>query len=657
MAAGREEPLGTQETIGDRLGIAREAFLRYDWPAAFDGFAAARQEMELGPDDLERLAQAAWWTGHHDDCVDARQQAYAAWLERDEAERAAGVALALAENLHEAGKRSVAAGWLQRASRLLADRPESVAHAWLELALARRALFGGEVDDGIERARRALDLGARLGDRDVQALALCLNGWALIVRGEVDDGMSLFEEAGAAAVGGELGPLATGLTYCMMISVFRDLSDYSRAGEWSEAAKRWCSRQTITGFPGVCRVHQAEILRLRGAWPEAELEARRAADELMNFDLSAAALGFYEIGEVRLRIGDLDGAEEAFRQVAELAPFPPEPGSSWLRFRRGDAEGAATSIRRALQDERGPLVRGKYLPVQIEIALARRDLATARAATEELESISERFETQVLRAAAAHAAGTLAVAEGRGDAGIRLLRRAVESWHAQDLRYEAARSRVELAAACRSQDDIEGARRELIAARDAFAKLGAMLDGRLCDERLAELDGAAASAVVARTFMFTDIVGSTALIEAIGDDAWIDLRRWHDTALRTCFGGNGGEEISHAGDGFFVAFPDAAKAVECARDIQRRLAEHRRQHGFAPQVRIGVHAAEATASAGDYSGKGVHAAARIGALAEGGEIVASVPTVEGLPLPVSDPRTVTLKGISDPIRVVSIDWR
>ena len=161
-----------------------------------------------------------------------------------------------------------------------------------------------------------------------------------------------------------------------------------------------------------------------------------------------------------------------------------------------------------------------------------------------------------------------------------------------------------------------------------------------------------------RTFMFTDIVGSTALVEAIGDEAWHDLLHWHDEALRRCFAENAGEEVDHTGDGFFAAFPDAGSALACAAAIQRRLADHRREHGFAPKVRIGLHAAEATRVGRDFEGAGVHAAARIGALAEGGEILASVETVEGTGVvAVGEPREVSLKGIARPVQVVAVDWR
>jgi class 3 adenylate cyclase len=146
--------------------------------------------------------------------------------------------------------------------------------------------------------------------------------------------------------------------------------------------------------------------------------------------------------------------------------------------------------------------------------------------------------------------------------------------------------------------------------------------------------------------MFTDICKSTNLVEAIGDEAWEDVLRWHDGMLRDCFAGFRGEEIKHAGDGFFVAFPDASSAIDCAIGIQRRLAEHRRDHGFSPQVRIGLHAAEATRRGGDYGGRGVHVAARIGALAGAGEILVSRETAPNGDWNVSQPREVALKGIA-----------
>lgn len=162
---------------------------------------------------------------------------------------------------------------------------------------------------------------------------------------------------------------------------------------------------------------------------------------------------------------------------------------------------------------------------------------------------------------------------------------------------------------------------------------------------------------VLKTFMFTDIVKSTNLVEAIGDDAWQTLVQWHEETLRSLFAAHNGEEIDAAGDGFFLSFESPDAALACGVAIQRTLAEHRQRHGFAPQVRIGIHASDATQVGRRFRGKGVHEAARISALAEGGEIMASRETAEGTRFITSEPRTVTLKGISEPMAIVAVEWR
>jgi class 3 adenylate cyclase len=162
---------------------------------------------------------------------------------------------------------------------------------------------------------------------------------------------------------------------------------------------------------------------------------------------------------------------------------------------------------------------------------------------------------------------------------------------------------------------------------------------------------------VVKTFMFTDIVGSTNLLELLGDDAWQDLLRWHDDTLRGLFASFEGEEVVATGDGFFVGFDSPDAALACAVAIQRTLLEHRQKHGFAPQVRIGVHASGATQVGRNFRGMGVHEAARIAATAEGGQILASRDTATGARYPASEPRSVLLKGISEPVEVVEVMWR
>jgi tetratricopeptide (TPR) repeat protein len=189
-----------------------------------------------------------------------------------------------------------------------------------------------------------------------------------------------------AATAGELAPRVACDVYCSTISACRDVADYRRAGEWTDQAQRWMGREGVHGYVGVCKVHRAELHRLRGALPEAEDEARRACEELERFHMFAD-LGFAhnEVGEVRLRVGDLDAAEEAFARAHEYG-FNPQPGLALLLLARGEVDAAARAIARSLAaDDAGPdgaaaVVRGRLLPAQVEIALAAGDLDTARAA-------------------------------------------------------------------------------------------------------------------------------------------------------------------------------------------------------------------------------------------------------------------------------------
>jgi class 3 adenylate cyclase len=171
-----------------------------------------------------------------------------------------------------------------------------------------------------------------------------------------------------------------------------------------------------------------------------------------------------------------------------------------------------------------------------------------------------------------------------------------------------------------------------------------------------QLRGKDAPRRVEKTFMFTDIEGSTTLVEALGDEAWQGVLRWHDETLRSLFADHRGEEVVATGDGFFVGFDSPDDAIACAVAIQRRLGEHRRTQGFAPKVRIGVHASGATQVGRNFSGKGVHEAARIAALAGGGEIMASRTTAADSRFPVSEARAVTLRGTTEPMEIVTIDW-
>jgi class 3 adenylate cyclase len=641
--------------VAERLEQARAAAASGAWPQAY---ALLREVDGAGltdPDELEMLGEVAWWTGRVDESIDARTRAFAARVERGEEPRAAVLALKIGRELEH--KRSpLAEAWFARAARLLADQTDTVEYGYLIRMRARLAMKRGDYDEALEHAEQTLALGTRHGERNLMALGLHDKGTVLVHRGQVDEGLGLLDEATVAAVSGELDTYTTAVVYCGIIAACRDLGDFARAGDWTEAAKRWCDRQSLTGFPGVCRVNRAEVLRLRGSWPDAEAEIHRAVDELHDFAPDIAGLAFYELGELQLRMGDLKAADQAFRDAHALGTDP-HPGLALLRLARGEVEAARKGIVRALDDAASDrLHRARLLPAQVDVSVAAGAVDDARAASRELAAIAEDFGTEAMAAWAAAAAGAVALADDDLATALRELRRAVRLLHEIDAPYEAARARLLLARAFGADGDRESAELELRTAQATFEKLGAALDARAAGEALGKLGGAEVVRA-GRTFLFTDICDSTPLLEAIGDEAWRNLVGWHDRTLRGLFEEHGGEEVDHAGDGFFVAFPDPQRAAQCAIAIQRSLAEHRGTHGFAPQVRAGIHASEAQHADGSYWGKGVHEAARIGELADAGEIVASRATAEQLEgIATTGGRTVELKGIAAPVEVVLLSW-
>jgi len=644
-------------TDATTLERARQALDSHAWLQAYEGFASL-DPGDLPSEDLERLAEAAWWSAHPNESLDAFERAYGGFSAEGKRRDAARVSLRLALEYADRLDSAVWNGWLQRASRLLADEPESVEHGWLELCLVRSAFERGDIEDVERHAVAAQEIGARLDDRDLQAFGLALQGGIMVMHTQLEQGLSLVDEATLAAVGGELTPYVAGNIYCLTIGICRSVADYRRASEWTEAAAKWCEREAITAFPGVCRVQRAEIMRLRGSYAEAEDEASKARTELEAFGrLPQAGAGANEVGEVRLRRGDLDGAEEAFEQAHRLGNDA-QPGIALLRLARGQVDAARSSIGIALSDTGDPFDRARLLPGRVEIALAAYDVAEAREAAEELGRTAAAIGAPMLRAAAHQALGATLTYEEDAAAAITELRKAVRIWTEADAPFEAAQARRWLAVACRANGDEASAVLELRAAKGAFERLGAIRDAERCEEMSAGDAGDAGRRVV-RTFMFTDIVGSTDLVRTIGDEAWEGILRWHDETLRTQIGSHHGEVVHTTGDGFFASFGDPAAAASCAVAIQRRLTAHRRKHGFAPQVRIGLHSAEATMIADDYAGLGVHEAARIGAVAEGGEILATASTVSAgsIPFAFGDEREVALKGLDEPVHVVAIDWR
>ena len=174
------------------------------------------------------------------------------------------------------------------------------------------------------------------------------------------------------------------------------------------------------------------------------------------------------------------------------------------------------------------------------------------------------------------------------------------------------------------------------------------------------------------TILFSDIEGSTALNTELGDRGWVALLAKHDAVLHRAVRRHGGHVVKTQGDGFMVAFPDATRAVDAAREIQRRITRVRPGSRLSHvAVRIGIHCGSAVHRDGDLFGRNVAYAARVAAQAAGGEVLVSDAVLESLveevpeglasepgvlPVAVLDTREVELKGIPGPQQVHAIDW-
>ena len=159
-----------------------------------------------------------------------------------------------------------------------------------------------------------------------------------------------------------------------------------------------------------------------------------------------------------------------------------------------------------------------------------------------------------------------------------------------------------------------------------------------------------------RTVLFTDITDSTSLTQRLGDEDAMEVLKLHDGIVRRALAATEGREIKHLGDGIMAAFVSAAAAVRCAAMIQQELA---RRELDELKVRIGAAAGEPVEHANDIFGSTVQLAARLCAYAAPGQILVSNVVAElclGKRLSFQSLGPITLKGFSDPVNVLAVEW-
>lgn len=468
---------GTAREVTPELVRAREAYARRAWEDAYQLFSALDRGSPL---DREDLAKYSWAAG-----LGGRDREFLAILERlyqlvlnDDPQLAARVGFWLGYRLNGLGEQGQASGWFARVERLL-EREEkpSVVSGYLRVPEALRHLAQNACDAAFASAAEAARIGEQFAEPDLVALARSLQGRARLRQGNIREGLALLDEAMVTVKVDGAVPAVPAIVYCILIEGCRQVYALDRCREWTAALSRWCESQPqMVAFNGVCMVHRVEVLEMNGEWDAALEEARRACQRVAKMpDPFAAPGAHYQKAEMHRLRGEVDEAESAYLEAHRLGREP-QPGLSLLRLAQGRGDVALGSMRRALAASGEPLQRARLLPAMVEIAVAAGDVDGAAEASVELGQLSERFESEVLAAIAAHARGTVLLARGEPQRALDALRPALEVWQRVGAPYLAARVRVSTALACRALGDVDGAALELAAARKVFEELGARPD-------------------------------------------------------------------------------------------------------------------------------------------------------------------------------------
>ena len=455
---------------------ARDAFARRAWGEAYAELMAVNAA-GLEPDDLERLAVAAYLVGEEEASERAWDGAHALHEAAGRAEDAARCAVWQGIVLFLRGEITRAGGWLARAEHLAASAPADGRGPCFGLIAANlQATLRGDLDTARSLGVEMVDVGRRTSDRELLAWGLMCIGEAEIALGDGRQGLQRLDEALLAIASAEFSPLPAGVVYCAAISACMAASDLRRASEWTDALNTWCTAQPdLVPFRGQCLVHRAQLLQAKGAWEDAAAEAARASERLAAPPGPALGMARYQEGELHRLRGAFALAHAAYRDAAAHG-YDPGPGLALLRVAEGDVAAATALVRRMLAEQHDAEREVIVLGAAVVVLVAAGDLDAAAIACTGLQAHAEGAGTPLLTALADHARGTIVLAEGDAGDALAHLRRACRAFHQIDLPYEAARSEVRIAEACLALGDPESARLALDAARATFARLGATPD-------------------------------------------------------------------------------------------------------------------------------------------------------------------------------------
>jgi ATP/maltotriose-dependent transcriptional regulator MalT len=470
---------------GAELERGRTAYLERRWDVCVEALRTADAEEPLSVDDATLLGLSLYMTGDDVASTDVLARTHRQALAEERWDQAAETAFWMGFLLVNAGEPARGGAWLARSRTIAEEHGVGGAMATFpDVVEARGMVQSGHVDDGMALAASAARVGRHEGNANLEVLARLVIAWGLLRQGRREEALASFDDAMLLVSGSELYPTVAGLAYCAVISACMSVLDVPRAREWTGVLSDWCDAQSgLVAYRGQCLVHRSQLKAMGGDWTGALDEARAACARPGRAGIGDA---WYQIAELHRLRGGYDEAEAAYRE-ANTHGRQPEPGLALMRLAQGRVGEAVTTFRR-LHAEPDRLDRADILAGCVEAMLATGDLATARAAAEELAAQADGLPL-VHRARAAEAEGAVRLAEGDPVAALASLRTACGTWRELGMPHDAARVRARMGDACRALGDESSASLEYDAARAEFVRLGARPDLERLDRATAPAGG------------------------------------------------------------------------------------------------------------------------------------------------------------------------
>jgi len=455
------------------LQQARVAHREHRYDAAYDALCSAQAAAPLAPEDLHRLADAAWWLGLMSECLRLTEVAHRSFLDSGHLDRAAAHALDLGGMLAMRGEPALASGWLGRARRLLEGRPAGPTHGLLWFVDLTMALQESRLDEAEHLADDVRRLGAEQRVENLVALGHLGAGLVALQRGQVPAAFAQLEEAVLRVVGGGVDPEWAGYVYCTFVSACLDVADLNRARHWWDTAERWLEGFSDAAmFTGVCRAHDVNLLVSAGEWTVAEQRAALVVTELAELNLAAVGEAEYQRAECQRLRGDLDEAEAGYARAAALGRDP-QPGHALLLLARGDADAAWAEVSGAVAAGAAvPFRCARLLHAMVEIGAARGRADAVASAARRLREVADDFGTPGFLAWADHADGVAGLVSGHPEEARRPLARAGAAYRQLHAWYDAAVADALLAASHRALGEPKLAARYQDDADAGFRRLG-----------------------------------------------------------------------------------------------------------------------------------------------------------------------------------------